>query len=109
MFARILEIAPKPETKDELLRTIRQEVLPILRKQPGFLELLPFAPEIPTEHMFSITLWAERRDAEKYATEAFPKVQQMLKPFVAMPVTVRMHTLETSVCRNFINALTSAA
>ena len=106
MFARIVEIAPKLEKKDELIKTVRQEILPILKKQPGFLELLPFMPEVLTEHMFAITLWAEKRDAQKYVDEVFPKVEQILKPFVTIPVTVRMYTVETSVCKHLVEALT---
>jgi len=42
MFARILEITPKVEKKEEFIRVIKNEVVPILRKQQGFLEILPF-------------------------------------------------------------------
>ena len=49
MFARIVEIAYKLEKKDELIKMVRQEILPILKKQPGFLELLPFVPEVATQ------------------------------------------------------------
>ena len=103
MFARVVEIAPKLDKKDELLKKVRQEILPILRKQPGFLELLPLVPENANEHMFVITLWSEKRDAEKYANEVLPRVE------LTVPVTARMYTLETSVCRNFVDALSHVA
>lgn len=109
MFARIVEIAPKLEKKDELLKMVRQEILPLLKKQPGFLELLPFVPEIETERMLAITLWTEKREAEKYVREAFPKIEQILKPFLTIPVTVRTYTVETSVCKHLVEALTQAA
>jgi len=32
MFARVIEFTPKMEKKDELIKTVRQEVLPILKK-----------------------------------------------------------------------------
>ena len=47
MFARILEFIPKVEKKEELFKVVRNEVLPILKKQPGFLEILPFVPSPP--------------------------------------------------------------
>ena len=92
-----------------LIKTVRKEILPILKKQPGFLELLPFVPEVETEHMFAITLWADKRDAEKYVIAAFPTVEQILKPFLTIPVTVRTYTVETSVCQHLVDALTQAA
>ena len=49
MFARILEFTPKTEKRDELIQVIRQQILPIMKKQPGFLELLPFVPDVAKE------------------------------------------------------------
>jgi hypothetical protein len=107
MFARILEITPKIEKKEELFHTIRQEILPILKNQPGFLEVLPFVPEIAKEKVVAITLWTEKRQAEKYAKEVFPKVDQILHPFMAVPVVVREYKLETKLCQHFVDALTA--
>jgi hypothetical protein len=92
-----------------LIKTVRKEILPILKKQPGFLELLPFVPEVETEHMFAITLWVDKRDAEKYVRDVFPKVEQVLKPFLTIPVAARTCTVETSVCRYLVEALMQPA
>ena len=109
MFAHILEITPKMEKKDELIKTVRQEILPFLRKQPGFLEILPLMPDGVTEHMLSVMLWTEKRDEERYIRDAFPKVQQILKPFHTGPVVVRTFTVETSLCKHWVESLTAAA
>ena len=109
MFARILEVTPKLEMKDELIKMVRQEILPILKKQPGFLELLPFVPEIANEKVVAITLWAEKYEAEKYVREVFPKVEQILKPFIASPVAIKTYTVETTLCEHLVEALTAVA
>jgi hypothetical protein len=41
-FARMLEFTPKTEKSGEPIKTIRQEILRFMKKQPGFLDLLPF-------------------------------------------------------------------
>ncbi len=109
MFARIVEFTPKAEKKDELIQTIRQEILPILKKQPGYLELLPFVPETAKEKMVVITLWNEKNDAEKYVDKTFPKVEKTLEPFLAVPITVRTYKVETTLCKHFVEALTAVA
>ena len=109
MFARILEFTGNYEKKDELILTIRQEILPILKKQPGFLELLPFLPESPKEKMVAISLWTEKRHAESYAADAYPRVEHFLKPFISGRITVRRYTIETTLCEHFVDALTTAA
>ena len=107
MFARICEFIPKLEQKDEFVKVLRNEVLPILKKQPGFLEILPFVPETKTEKMITITLWAEKRDAERYERETYSKVEGILKPYLTNPVTYKHYNVETSVCQHFVEALTA--
>lgn len=109
MFARILEITPKIEKREELINTIRKDVLPILKDQAGFLELLPFVPEAVNERMLVISLWTERHDAERYAKEIFPKVEQLIKPYVTMPITFKKYNVETRLCEHLVEVLTVAA
>ena len=42
MFARILAFEVKLEEKEEFVKAVNDQVLPILKKQVGFLETLPF-------------------------------------------------------------------
>ena len=107
MFARIGEFIPKLEQKEEFVKVVRNEVLPILKKQTGFLEILPFFPETKTEKMITITLWAEKRDAERYEREMYPKVEGILKPYLNTPITFKHYNVETSVCQHFVEALTA--
>jgi len=80
-------------------------VLPILRKQHGFLEILPFTPEIKNEKFVTITLWAEKKDAERYERETFQHVQEIMKPYLAIPMTVRKYAVETALREHFEKAL----
>lgn len=105
MFARILEFVPKLEKKEEFITVVKKEVLPILKKQPGFLEILPFIPEQKEEKMISITLWMEKQYLERYERETFPKVEEILKPYLKTPITVKVYTVETQLCEHFVQAL----
>jgi hypothetical protein len=108
MFARVLEITPRMEKKEELIKTVRQEILPLLKKQSGFLEVLPLMPEVATEKMIAITLWTEKYEAQKYAKEIFPRVEQTLKPYLAEPIVVKHFTVETRLCEKLFEALNAA-
>jgi len=105
MFARIVEFIPKFEKKDEFVKTVKNEILPLLKKQPGFLEILPLYPENRNEKVFNITLWMEKRDAERYERETFPKVEKMLQPYLTTPMTWKLYAVETTLCEHFVNAL----
>jgi heme-degrading monooxygenase HmoA len=105
VFARIIELTPRPEMKDDILNVIREEVLPILEKQRGFLEFLPFLPESETERWLTVTLWADKRDAERWECEGYPKVEGILKFLLTAPPICNHFNVETSFCKHVAEAL----
>ena len=105
MFARILEFVPLMEKKDEFIRVVKKEVLPILKNQEGFLEILPLVPEIKTEKVLAVTLWTDKREFERDEQEWFPRAEQILKPYLATPSVRRLYTLETTLCEHFEKTL----
>ena len=109
MFARIVEFIPKLEKKEELVKVLRNEVLPILKKQTGFMEILPFfpetKPETKNEKVITVTLWTEKRYAERYEHDAFPKVEEILQPYLTTPITFKTYNVETTLCEHFVHAL----
>ena len=72
MFARMLEFTPRMEKKDEFVKTVKNEIIPLLKKQPGFLDILPLFPEIANERALTISLWTEKKYLEKYDREGSP-------------------------------------
>lgn len=107
MFARIIEFMPKAEKKDEFVKVIRNEVLPLLKKQPGFLEILPLFPESTTDRMITVSLWSEKKSAERYELNVYPKVEGTLRPYLSTPVNFKHYNLETSLCGHFVETLTA--
>jgi quinol monooxygenase YgiN len=106
MFARILDFNVKMEKKEEFVKVMKNQVLPTLKKQTGFLEILPFFPEkIREERMFTISLWATKQDADRYEREFYPRINDMLKPFLTSPVEVNYYNLETTLCQHFVETL----
>jgi len=105
MFARSVEFIPKLEKKEELVKVLRNEILPILKKQTGFMEILPFFPETRNEKVVAITLWTENKYAERYEREVFPRVEQILQPYLTSPITFKAYNVETTLCEHFVHAL----
>jgi quinol monooxygenase YgiN len=105
MFVRILEFGMKPEKKADYIKVLKNEVLPILKKQVGFLEILPFFPENVEEKCLNLSIWATKADAERYQKEVYAKVFDIVKPFLTTPVTTKFFALETTLCEHFVEAL----
>jgi len=107
MFARMLDFEVKAEKKEEFVKIFKNQALPILKKQNGFLEVLPFFPEKmkKEDKVWTISLWATKQDAERYEREIYNKVYDILKPFLTTPVNVNYYNLETTLCEHFVETL----
>ncbi len=105
MFARVLEFVPKLEKKEEFINVFKKDVLPLLKKQTGFLEILPLVTELKDEKMITISLWTEKVNLERYEREVFPKVEQILKPFIKSPIVPKDYMVETALCEHFVQML----
>jgi len=81
MFARHLTMQLKRGMVSEFPRVMDEEILPLLRKQKGFLEeLILVAPnELDTVAM---SLWEEKEDAVKFNRDAYPEILKILDKYV---------------------------
>jgi hypothetical protein len=105
MFARKVEFDLIVNKREEFLRKVRDEVLPILRKQAGFIDMLGVRNEIKVEKALVITLWKTRDDAMKYEKEVFPTLTKILKPYLMTPFVVTPCMVETTISEHFLAAV----
>ena len=80
MFTRFVECHVKPDKKDDFTNKLRNDVLPILQKQPGFVDLIGLVSENDPERIVSVSFWNSKQDAERYHREHYNRIAEMLKP-----------------------------
>src|SRR5579864_3883254 len=81
MFARHITLGLKPNVAKEFPVMFEKEILPLLKKQKGFVdELLLVTPE--KNEVVSISLWEKKEFAEIYNRELYPKIEKMLEMFI---------------------------
>lgn len=97
MFARFLELTVKPEAKSELIKVMKDQVLPVLKKCHGFFDLIPLEIEAEPTKFYVMSLWHEKRDAETFQIEQFPKVKPMYEQFLTAPVIVKLCHVEETI------------
>ena len=105
MFARMLELVVKPEKKPELFKRVKEEILPILNRYEGFVDILAFENEAEPTKAVTITLWHTKANAERYEREFFPKVKQIVEPYLMVPVTVKYFKLETTISNRLLSTV----
>ena len=78
MFTRHVVIQLKPKTAPEFTRLIEKEVIPMLRKQKGFLDEVTFISPDLTEAVGN-SFWETKADAEAYSRNGYPEVLKSLE------------------------------
>lgn len=77
MFARKISIHLKPNTLTEFTKTLEQNVVPLLRKQPGFKDEITFATPGSSD-VLAVSLWDTKQNAEAYDANGYKEVLKML-------------------------------
>jgi len=77
MFARKVSVVLKPNSLPEFASLIEHDILPWLRKQEGFLDLIVLAAKDVGE-VATISFWDHQANAEAYNTGAYPEVLEIL-------------------------------
>lgn len=94
MIARKVNVMFKPDMSKDFLTKMEGEVLPLLRKQEGFLEQFFFlGPD--KKAGLSITLWDRKENMEKYHTTVFPQVTKTVENL--LEGTPKVETYEVPV------------
>jgi heme-degrading monooxygenase HmoA len=105
MFVRFLEMTTQPGKKPELIRAIEDEIIPIFKTYKGFVEVIHLEVETDPAKMYGITLWRDRTDLERYTKENFPKVHNILEPYLTVPIIVRHCTINEATTLKFASAI----
>jgi heme-degrading monooxygenase HmoA len=73
MFARTVRMQLKPNSVAEFTRTLENDIIPLLRQQPGFQDEIVFVVPGGTEAV-SISVWNQQANVDAYARGTYPQV-----------------------------------
>ena len=96
MFTRVVELTSKSGKAKELSNTINEKVLPILKKQTGFVDETVLVSDSESTRVLGLSFWNSKEDAERYNREQFPKIHEMLKPLLEAEPVIRTFDVHTS-------------
>jgi hypothetical protein len=104
MFARNVSFRLKSNTHSDYTRTIENEILPLLNKQPGFKEEITLSN--PASHdVVAISLWDSKANAEVYNTNCYPEVLRKLAKMIDGTPKVQTFEAVTSTYHNALVAV----
>ena len=104
MFARNVHLHLKPNTAKQFTQTLEKDVLPLLRKQPGFQDEVAFIASNGTD-AYAISFWESKDNAEQYVRAAYRDVLKAMGNVVQGTPEV----LSYEVCSSTIPKITARA
>jgi heme-degrading monooxygenase HmoA len=106
MFARSVAFHLKPGRSAEFTQVFDKEIVPMLRKQPGFQdEIALVAPD--GQDAVAISVWDLKENAETYATVAYPGVLKALTPVIEGTPQVQTYDVSNSTFHKIVGPVTA--
>ena len=96
MYTRVVELTSKSGKTRELCNTIDEKVLPILKKQAGFVDETVLVSDTESNQILGLSFWNSKEDAERYHQEQYPKIHEMLKHLIEGEPAIRTFDVQTS-------------
>ena len=89
MYARVLEMRTKHGQARALCAAAEREILPIVRKYPGFVDVMWMIPGDAPDSVLAISWWQSSEAADKFRNEGYGAVAEIYRPFVEGEIRVR--------------------
>ena len=96
MFTRVVELTTKPGKNKQLSDTINEKVLPILKKQKGFVDETVLVSDKEDNRVLSLSFWNSKEDAEKYQREQYPAIHEMVRHLLEAEPVIRTFNVDSS-------------
>ena len=96
MFTRVVELTTKPGKNKQLSDTINDKVLPILKKQKGFVDETVLVSDKEDNRVLSLSFWNTKENAEEYHRAQYEKVHEMVRHLLEAEPLIRTFDVHTS-------------
>ena len=108
MYARRVSLHLKPNSKAEFTQKLETDIIPMLRKQKGFLDEITFVT--PTgQDAFGVSLWDNKESAEAYNRGSYADVTRILAKLVEGTAQVDTYEVSNSTFHKIGAAATAGA
>lgn len=96
MVARLVQVTTKPGQLQEFVKAMAERNLPILKQQPGFVDVVVLTADTQRDQLIGIAIWRTKEDAERYAEGQGRQVLEAMRPLLLKMPTIRTFVLAAS-------------
>ena len=106
MFARKVSVRLRADAAGAFIQKMEDEIIPLLRKQKGFLDELTLISQGGKE-IYAYSFWETSEDAERYDRTAFRHVTDLLTGLVEGALRVHTYMVANSTFHKLASAVAS--
>ncbi len=96
MFTRVVEMRTKTGKARDFSATLNEKVLPILKKQAGFIDEITLVSSTDPDVILALSFWQTEADVQGYNQEQFPTITDIVGPLLETIPTVKTFNMDTS-------------
>jgi len=96
MFTRVVELTTKSGKSKELANTIDEKIVPILKRQRGFVDETVLVSDGDPNRILSVSFWNSKEDAEQYHLDQYKKITDSVQHLLQGEPEVRTFDVHTS-------------
>lgn len=96
MFTRVVHIQTKTGKARELSTTLNDKVMPILKKQPGFVDEITLVSTTDPDRVLALSFWESEANAQRYNDEQFPRINDIVLPLLETAPEVETFNVDFS-------------
>ena len=96
MYTRVVELTSKSGKARELCDTIDEKVVPILKKQTGFVDETVLSSDAEPNRVLGLSFWNSKEDAERYHREQYPQIHETMKHLLETDPVIRTFDVQSS-------------
>lgn len=107
MYARQISMELKPDNRKDFIHKIEAEILPLLRKQKGFRDVITFVNPAGKDAV-AVSLWDSKESAENYNRTSYAEVTKLLSKLVDGTPRVKTYEVANSTFHKIAATLKAA-
>src|SRR5437667_9891983 len=103
MFTRVVELTSESGKAKELANAINEKVVPILKKQRGFVDETVLVSDTEPTRVLGLSFWNSKEDAERYHQEQYPKIHERMKHLLENEPNILTFDVHTSTTHRIVS------
>jgi|SRR5580700_4005354 heme-degrading monooxygenase HmoA len=102
MFARVLDCQARAGRSEQNSTRWENDLLPILQKQPGFVDFLSLSDTTDDERLVRFSFWISREAAEEYHRQHYQTIANLLELVLRSPPILQGFAVTASTAHRIV-------